>query len=58
MNTITEDQYNEQLRKYIVSQMSTITENNHSLDFWAKFNIQCKEEFDTSLTAQGITVIG
>jgi hypothetical protein len=57
-NTITKEQYDEQLRSYIVEQMATITDTNHSLEFWAGFNNECKAKYDEQLSAEGITVSG
>ena len=56
-NTITHEQYMEQLHNFVASQMNEQTNSNHTVEFWANFNNECQIKFDAQLSAQGITVV-
>jgi hypothetical protein len=60
-STITQEQYNQEFRDYVASQMVNVKPapgQESDISFWVKLNNQWKSEFDANLASQGVTVSG
>lgn len=57
METITKEQYLDQLSAYITERMASLPEGRRILSEWADFNRDMKDQFDAQLAANGVSVV-